>query len=87
MFLSGTLPQRSVDISILGLVPSHHQVSVCLGAALSADGRDKFNILGFSVTLATKARISVLSFYQASPVLAFFCGCENWLCPVYMTKL
>lgn len=71
-FLSGTLPQCSVDIYTLGPVPSHCQVSVCFGAALWADGRDKFNILGFSVTLATKARISVLSLYQASPVLAFF---------------
>lgn len=72
LFLSGTLPQCSVDIYTLGLVLSHCQVSVCFEAALWADGRDKFNILGFSVTLATKARISVLSLYQASPVLAFF---------------
>lgn len=68
LFLSGTLPQHSVDNYILGLVPSHHRVPVCLGAALWADGRDKFNILGFSVTLATKA----MFLYQASPVLAFF---------------
>lgn len=72
LFLSGTLPQCSVDIYTLGLVPSHCQVYVCLGAALWADRRDKFNILGFSVTSATNARISVLSLYQASPVLAFF---------------
>lgn len=68
--LSGTLPQCSLDIYTL--VPSHCQVSVCLGAALWADGKDKFNILGFSATLAAKARISVLSLHQASPVLAFF---------------
>lgn len=68
--LSGTLPQCSVDIYTL--VRSHCQVSVCLGAALWADGKDKFNILGFSATLAAKARISVLSLHQASPVLAFF---------------
>lgn len=71
LFPSGTPPQCSVDIYTLGLVPSHCQVYVCLGAALWADRRDKFNILGFSVTLATKARISVLSLYQASPVFAF----------------
>lgn len=72
LFLSETLCQCSVDIYTLGLVPSHCQVSVCLGAALRADGRDKFNILGFSVISVTKARILVLSLYQASPVLAFF---------------